>query len=109
MLFHRVARALGSHPRLGAGGPGYFLTYFLTFRAAMTPLMMPAEPASPMGVAPRKIVAGLVSTAMMTSESPFTLRAVSAIVTSASTRAALTPSTVIDDFFVGPRVGVAFA
>src|SRR6516164_9437926 len=109
MLFHRAARTLRSHPGLRAGRPDCLRTYFLTFRAAMTPLMMPAEPESPMGVAPRKMVTGLVSTAMMTRESPLTLRAVSAIVTSASTRVALTPSTVIDDVFVGPRVGVAFA
>ena len=75
----------------------------------MTLLMVPAEAASPMGVAPKKMVTGLVSTAMMVTESPFTPREVSPIVMSASTRAALTPSTVIDDVFFGPRVGDAFA
>src|SRR5271163_1162303 len=121
MLFHCAARALRSHPRLvarrfrlacatGASrgsqpGPPHDL---VTRSAAMTWLMAAAEPASPMGDAPKKMVTGLVSTAMMVSESPLTLRVVSAIVMSASTRAALTPSTVIDDVFVGPRVGDAF-
>ncbi|CNM13977.1 Uncharacterised protein [Mycobacterium tuberculosis] len=71
--------------------------------------MTPAEAASPIGVAPKKIVTGLVATATMTSESPFTLRAGSAIVTSASTRAALVPSTVSVDVLVMPRVGDALA
>ena len=62
-----------------------------------------------MGVLPMKTVTGLVSTAMMVTESPLTLRLGSAIVTSASTRAALVPSTVIDEDFVGPSVGCAFA
>jgi hypothetical protein len=55
------------------------------------------------------MVVGLVSTAMMTSESPFTPMEVSAIVTSPSALAALTPSTVIDDVFTAPRVGDALA
>src|SRR6516165_8769986 len=102
MLFHGAARPLRSHASLGPG-------HFATFSAPITWLMVLAEGASPMGVAPRKMVTGLVSTATMASESPFTLRAGSAIVTSASTRTALVPSTVIDDVFVGPRVGDAFA
>ena len=54
----------------------------------MIRLMMPAEAVSPMGVAPMKMVTGLVSTAMMISESPFTPIDVSAIVTSPSALAA---------------------
>ena len=49
---------------------------------------MAADAASPIGTAPRKIVTGLVSTAMIVTESPFTPRVVSPIVMSASTRAA---------------------
>src|SRR5262249_8125874 len=72
-------------------------------------LRVAAEAASPMGVAPKKMATGLVSTAMTVTESPFTLREGSAIVTSASTRAALVASTVIDDVFVGPSAGDALA
>ena len=45
----------------------------------MTWLMMAADAESPIGLAPKKIVTGLVSTAMMIRLSPFTLREVSAI------------------------------
>src|SRR5271166_143124 len=115
MLFRGAARSLRSDANLGSGSHGQprlaqrNAPHLATFSAAMTWLMVAAEAASPMGVAPRKMVTGLVSTATMTRESPFTLRAASAIVTSASTRAALIPSTVIDDVLVGPRVGEAFA
>src|SRR5690349_1310778 len=97
-LFHGAAGPLGGHADLGP-------THLVTLSDPMIWLIWPAEAASPMGVAPKKMVTGLVATATMDSESPFTLRAGSAIVTSASTRAALTPSTVSDDVLDGPRVG----
>ena len=53
-----------------------------------------------------KTVTGLVSTAMTTTESPFTPFDASAIAMSASTRAALIPSTVIDEVFSGPSAFV---
>src|ERR1700687_6197945 len=99
MLFHGAARTVGGHAGIGAGIRRLERHLFETFSVAMTLLIMAAEAASPMAVAPRKIVTGLVSTAMMVTESPFSLRDGSAIVTSASTRAALVPSTVIDDVF----------
>ena len=64
-------------PGLGARASCELL--LATFSAAMTWVMMPAEAASPMGVAPRKMVTGLVSTAMMVTESPLMPREVSAM------------------------------
>src|ERR1700744_5439197 len=117
VLFHRPARALRGHPRLstrGLGRPRLALRRsrtqdFAAFSAPMTLLMVPAEAGSPIGVAEKKMVTGLVSTAMTVAESPFVLRVGSPTVISASTRAALVPSTVIEEVLVGPRVGLARA